>query len=327
MSNSNRKGQPARSGKQASPFADRRVIILIVLVVAAIAYFVYGWWSDRAEREIARNKLVTVLSEELEKREPSADDLSTLMAGILKLPDAATASDLLALQARVALVRGRPERAEDLFGAIAANPSATAEERSLGARILLALHAGFGGDIVEAKTMLEQAMAMAESAYAQTKDVHDLFCAWQAASRLWDPRARELADQLKANHAASPESQVVQIRKDFDPVRDGQAVMNLDRELRSSPAELRAMQTIATVADNDVPAALKNAEQHLLLAPGAPCVRIALAYVLHVCASGHPEGSEDRAGFAARRDQQLDWLDKRAPDEERAKWAPMRQLR
>lgn len=325
MSNSQSTGPSRKSGSKASLFADRRFLALIVMIVGVAGYYAFVSWSENQERAMVRSKLLsaTYFGED----GPSSDELSRLMAGITKLPDASTATDLLAAQARIELQRGRPERAEKLFGAVASNPAASADERSLGARIVLALHEGFGGDLVEAKTMLERVLQMSESAYAETDDVADLFRAWQAAKRVWDPRAMELAVQLKAEHGESRESGLAQLSTSFEPVRDSDAVEQLVAEFKARPAELRAMQAIVMVHKGDLPGALREAEQDLLVSSGTPCVRIALAYVLHACASGHAAGSADRDVFVGRRDEQLDWLDKRAPVETRAKWAPMRQLR
>lgn len=327
VSKSKSTGQSGKPGKKASPFADRRVIALVILVVAIAGYYIFGWWSDNQALAAARGKLLSDTAAELQKDQPSSDVLSKLMAGMVRLPDASTASDLLAAQARIELHRRRPERADKLFGAIASSPTASAAHQSLGARILLAKHEGFGGDKVVAKTMLEQVLMMSERAYGETRDVHDLFRAWQAATRLWDSRSGDLSGQLQANHAETPQSQLAQLNKEFEPVRDRQAVAELLVDFTTPPAELRAMQTIVTVHNDDIPGALSDAEKHLIASPGIPCVRIALAYVLHICARGHSEESADRAVFVKRRNQQLDWLDARAPVDKRAKWDPMRQLR
>ncbi len=327
VSKSKSTGQSGKTDKKASPFADRRVIALAVLIVAIAGYYIFGWWSGGQARAAARSKLVSDTVAELQKDQPASDKLSKLMAGIARLPDALTASDLLAAQARIELHRGRPERAENLFGAIAASPTASAEDQSLGSRILMAKHEGFGGDKVQAKTMLEQVLIMSERAYGETRDVQDLFRAWQAATRLWDSRSGELAGQLQANHAESPESLLAQLSKNFEPVSDRDVVAQLIVDFATQPAELRAMQTIVTVHNDDLPGALSDAQSHLIASAGTPCVRIALAYVLHICATGHPAESADRTVFVNRRNVQLDWLDARAPVEKRAKWQPMRQLR
>lgn len=326
VSKSKAQGPSGKSGKKASPFADRRVIGLLVVLVGIGGYYLYGWWSEGAARAAARQKLLTNTWAELEKEVPSADALSRLMAGMQRQPDAAMAEDLLMAQAEIELFRGRAERADKLFGAIAASPTASAAQRSLGARILIRKHEGFGGDKVEAKTMLEQVLTMSESAYAETRDVKDLFRAWQAAARLWDARTGDLAGQLRAAHADSPESRLAQLQPVFEPLRDRQTVAELVVDFDKVPDELRAMQTIVTASNEDVAGALKAAELHQLASPGTPCVRIALAFVLHICATGNPEGSADRAAFVSRRNQLLDWLDERAPEDKRV-WTKMRALK
>ena len=318
-------GPAGSSGKKPSPFADRRVIVLIALLVGIAGYYGYSWWADGAARAESRQKLLADTRAELDKEKPDRDTLSQLMARVGKLPDASTAKDLLAAQAEIELVRNRPVKADLLFGSIATGPSATATDRSLGSRILLAKHQGFGGDVVEARTMLQQAMTMAELAYADSHNVKDLFRAWQASIRLWDERSKDLAQQLAAGHAESPASQVAELNEDFDPLRDASKVADLIVDFAVLPDELRAMQTIVILRRGEVPAALAAAEQHLVEAPGVPGVRFVAAFVLHACA--HTEEPADRAAFVQRRNVQLDWLDQHVPPGVPKKWESMRELR
>lgn len=324
MASSKSNGPPGKPGRKPSPFADRRVILLIAVLVGIAGYYGYRWWVDGAARSAAREQLIADTRKELSKDQPDRDVLSKLMARMTRLTDASTSSELLSAQAGIELVRGRAEKADALFGAIAASPTASPEDRSLGARILLAKHAGFGGDVVQARTMLQRAMVMAETAYSSTQDVKDLFRAWQAASRLWDDRAAELAKQLKANHAATPESRLVELNENF--LADKAKVADLVIDFVTPPAELRAMQTLVKlILDKDLPAALESAEQQLNIHPGVPAVRFVLAMVLHGCVIGHAKDSPDRASFVNRRNAQLDWLDQRIPVGQPKKWAAMRE--
>ena len=78
-----------------------------------------------------------------------------------------------------------------------------------------------------------------------------------------------------------------------------------------------------------IPEAKERAERDLNRFAGVAGVRYVLAIVLHACALGNPEGSIDRATFVQRRDQQLDWLEQRAPETEslRRQWQQMRSVR
>ena len=96
-----------------------------------------------------------------------------------------------------------------------------------------------------------------------------------------------------------------------------------------APAELAALVTFVALQRGKVPEALARAEKDLNRFAGVGGVRYVLAIVLHACALGSPGGSLDRASFVQRRDQQLDWLEERAPATEslRRQWQQMRAVR
>ncbi|MFT4513800.1 MAG: hypothetical protein ACI89X_000870 [Planctomycetota bacterium] len=314
-------GTPA--GKP-SLFADRRIIILIALVVGIAGWYGYQSWRAGADRDAVRSKLLADTATQLAKDTPDRDELSKLMARLGRQPDSSTSVDLLAPQAEIELVRGRPERAETLFGSIASSPGALPADQRLGSRILLAVHEGFGGNVVEANTMLQQVQSMAEVAYGDSGDVNDLFRAWQASIRLWDPRAAGYATQLQANHGDSPQNRLAQLNEDFKPKRDKQLVDDLLVDFLKAPAELRAMKTIVMLQGGDVPGALKVAEQHVNETPGVQAVRVVAAFVLHACVAGSKADSADETDFIRRRNVHLDWLDKRVPADQEKTWSRMR---
>jgi hypothetical protein len=327
MASSLRTGPAGSPAGKPSPFADRRIIILIALVVGVVGFYGFQSWRVGAERAVIRSKLLMATASELAEETPDRDALSKLMARIRRLSDSSVSVELLALQAEIELVRGRPDRADVLFGSIASSPDALPADLRLGSRILLAKHAGFGGEVVEANTMLQQVQSMAEAAYGDSRDVKDLFRAWQASIRLWDSRAADFAKQLKANHGEAPESRLAQLNEHFVAQRDQQLVADLLIDFTKVPAELRAIQTIVTLQGGDVPSARKDAEQHVIETPGVPGVRLVAAVVLHACAVGSAPESADRAVFVKRRNVHLDWLDKRAPADQEKKWDAMRQVR
>jgi hypothetical protein len=326
MASSLKNGPEGNSAGKSAPI-DRRIIILIVIVVGVAAFYGYQAWQARVERDLVRSKLLLATASELKAETPNRDALSKLMAQIRRLPDSSISAELLAPQAEIELIRGRADRADELFGSIANSPDALPADLRLGSRILLAKHADFGGDVVEANTMLQQAQSMAEVAYGDSRDVEDLFRAWQASVRLWDPRSAEFAGQLKANHSESPESRLAQLNENFVADRDQQLVADLLVDFSKVPAELRAIKTIVTLQSGDVPSARKDAEQHVIEAPGVPGVRLVAAVVLHACAAGSAAESADREVFVTRRNGHLDWLDKRAPSDQEKTWGAMRQLR
>lgn len=290
-----------------------------MLVVVATAFYGYQWWQEGAARSAHRSKLLADTQTELAKAEPSNDMLSELMAGLVKLPGASTSSELLAAQAEIHLRRGRAERADKLFGALAASPTALPEDQRLGARILLKKHETFGGDAVDAQTMLQQAMSMAEAAYADSQDVADLFRAWQASIRLWSDRQKEFTSELQSGHADTPQGRLAALNASFQPAQHATDVADLmldfgNLDAADLPAELRAMHIIVTLQKGNVPKALKVAETDLNRSPGVPAIRFVAAFVLHGCAMGSAADSPDRASFKRRRDTQIAWLQQRAPE-------------
>ncbi|MEC7724625.1 MAG: hypothetical protein VYD05_03845, partial [Planctomycetota bacterium] len=138
------------------------------------------------------------------------------------------------------------------------------------------------------------------------------------------------ADQLAAAHPDSREHRLVALSQSFDPVRDAVAVEDLVIDFGDdAPAELSALETFVALQRGRIPEAKERAERDLNRFAGVAGVRYVLAIVLHACALGNPEGSIDRATFVQRRDQQLDWLEQRAPETEslRRQWQQMRSVR
>jgi hypothetical protein len=175
--------------------------------------------------------------------------------------------------------------------------------------------------------MLQQTMAFAAAAYADGHDADDLLIGWLAANRLPDAeREKNFAEQLRADHAASPGARLAQCKQSFRLDMPLAEITSLRAEFAQPPAELDAMQTALVLQQGDLRGAVAIAEPALQRAPGVDSVRHITAIVFHACVKGHPESPEERAAWAARRDAQLDWLDAHAlpDDERRAVWAAMR---
>ncbi len=330
MSTPHSEGRPGASGARGAGGAKRLLLPAVFLLLIAGVDGVQ-WWQESADRAADRLQLMADTREELGKEKPDRDRLGELMARLTQLPDAATAPDLLAAQAEIELLRGRPERAERLFGALAASPGATAAQQRLGARILIARQDSFGGDAASMQSMLQQVVTFSERAYADGGDARDAFRSWQGCKRLWDHAgAQRFAQQLAGDHAESKEHRLVALAANFDPSRDASALDDLLVDFDDPPpAELAALRTFGTLNRGDVPGALRQAEKDLNRCGGVGGVRYVLAIVLHACTLGSPEGSLDRAEFARRRDAQLTWLEERAPAGEalRQQWRQMRALR
>lgn len=321
-------GQPARR----SPLGDRRVFLLLALVLAVAGPYAFLSWQEGASRVARRSQLLSEVQAELAAESPDMDRLGDLMAGLMMLDDAETAADLLSARAEIQLLRGRAERAYRLFGQVADSPGASPAEQRLGARIQLARQDSFAGDAAAAQGMLEQVITFSSRAYEEGGGAAaDAFRAWQACKRLWShERAAGFAGKLAASHPESKEHRLVALTTSFDPVRDQVAVKDLAIDFGDrAPAELAALEIATTLQSGAVPAALKLAERGLNRFAGVGGVRFSLAIVLHACTLGKDPGSFDRASFASRRDEQLDWLQARAPAGEalRAQWQQMRAVR
>ena len=150
--------RPGDPRGKASPLADRRVQVILALLVLVGGWFAFDAWRAASERAERRQQLLRDTRNELIQDQPDADRLGRFMADLNALPDADTSPEVLALRAEIELSRGRPERAYRLFGARAELPSAPAADQRLGSRILLARHEAFAGDRGLADTMLREAI-------------------------------------------------------------------------------------------------------------------------------------------------------------------------
>jgi hypothetical protein len=101
MAPSSSLGTAGKPAKKPSPFADRRILVLIALVVGIAGFYGFQSWRAGANRDAARSKLLAATVSELAKDAPDRDVLSKLMARLVRLPNASTSSALLAPQAAV----------------------------------------------------------------------------------------------------------------------------------------------------------------------------------------------------------------------------------
>ncbi|MCA8948406.1 MAG: hypothetical protein KDE27_02820, partial [Planctomycetes bacterium] len=125
-----------------SRLSSPALLVPVVLILAALAWFGYQYYAGVAARAADRARLLEHIAIELAKERPDSSELSRLVARIEEFPDHATAADLLGARARIELERGRPERAVELFLPVATSPAASAADRGLAAQMLLARHAG-----------------------------------------------------------------------------------------------------------------------------------------------------------------------------------------
>lgn len=285
------------------------VTIPVVLALAAAGAWAFVVWQETADAATARARVLADVDAALSKRPLDSGELARCTALLQKLPDNDTARDLLAAAARVELARDRPERADHLFGAVAAAPGATAAEQALGARILLRLHEVGAADGPRSAGVLQQVMTMGDAAYRERRDAGDLLCVWQAAERAGNyARSNEVAKELAANHAGAPETKFVQFAVAFDAGLGVAAVDAAAADLSPPPVEAAAMRAFAALQKQDLPGAVAIVDASLPRGAGVGVVRWAAAVVFHACALGSAEGSPERARWVERRNTQVDWV-------------------
>ncbi len=322
--------KPERRAANARSRRSTGLLVTIVLVVGAIAAFGVQQWRVSAAASAARADLLSRIDAATRKAAIDGNELSQLVAQLHKLPDHETARDLLAAHARIELVRGRPERAFELFGNHALQPGATAAEQSLLVRMLLRMEAPGRADVTAEQGLLKQALGAAESAYATTQDPEDAFGAWLAASRLSDPdAATRTLDALRSRHESSPFAKFAALAAKFDPERDGSELAELASEVPPQLPEVDAMQLLVVLQRGDLEGASAAAEQALGRGAGVPAVRWAAALAFHASALSHAAGTPGRAAWLERRDTQLDWLFSRSPanDPRRERWRALQSQR
>jgi hypothetical protein len=293
------------------------VLVPVVLLVLAAA----GWgvlaWLDAQRDARDREQLLADVEAATAKEPLDSGELSRLTAQLRKLPAHDTAPELLAAAARIELARDRPERANELFGALASRPGAPPRDQGLGARILLRLQETDPSGSGVASGMLRQVIELAQASYRASRDPRDLLRVWQAASRAnEDARASEAITQLSADHADSPEARFATFAGRFRPDNGVAAVQRAADGITPPPVEAAAMMAWAQLQANDLAAATATVEAALARAPGVGTVRLAAAFVFHAHVPGQPEGSPERASWVARRDAQITWLQRQEPRNE-----------
>lgn len=319
--------------KPHSKRARRTSPVVIVAIAAPILiglYYGVMWWRGVAAAAAHRESLLAEATAVLAADAPDANELSRLMAAIDKLPDADSAADLLAAAARIELVRGRPERADARFGAVAASPTASPADQRLGAMILLRRAERESAEAAVHSGWLRQVAAYAQRAYDDSADAADLLMVWLARKRLGEhTAAAAVATTLQAAHADSAAAQLVALATAFRPEDGVRPIDHVARQFPVPPPEIEAMRVVVALQQRDLAGALGRAETMLLQAPGVFAVRQSAALVFHAAVTANAEGTAERAGFVERRDAQLDWLVARAPADEplRRVWDGWRGLR
>ncbi|MCC7396077.1 MAG: hypothetical protein IT455_03320 [Planctomycetes bacterium] len=299
------------------------------LVIAAVAapiliglYYGLMWWRGVAAASEQRRQVVAEATEALAAEVPDENVLSRLMAALDKLPDADSAADLRAIAARIELVRGRPERADARFGAVAASPAATAADQRLGALILLRRAERESAEAAVHSGWLRQVAAYAQRAYDDGREPADLLMVWLARERLGEhAAATAVAATLQAAHADSAAAQLAALATAFRSEDGVRPIDQVARQFPVPPPEIEAMRVVVALQQRDLAGALSRAETLLLQAPGVFAVRQSAALVFHAAVLASAEGAAERAGYVERRDAQLDWLAARAPADE-----PQRQV-
>lgn len=317
--------QPSQRRRRLPPL----VLVAFLAPVVLGGYYGVQWWRGLAAAAEQRAKVLTEVDVELAKETPDENALSRLMAALDKLPDAGVAADLRAANARVELARGRPERADAVFGAVAGSPTASPAEQRLGAEILLRRAEAESPEVAVRAGWLRQAAAMAQRGYDDGHGAGDLFMVWLARLRLGERApGKEVGAALQSAHGDSREAKFVQLVNTFQPSVGLGPIEDVAERFPRPPAELDAMRVMVALEQRDLRGAIDLAEKLLARAPGVFAVRQAAATVFHALVLSSPAGDAARTGYVARRDAQLDWLSAQAPDDEplRKAWSEWRKV-
>jgi hypothetical protein len=325
--------QPQTAGPNPSPNmtnATRPGLVPILAIAGVLLFGGGGFWiwsqirhsqAHAAQREAALAATTAALTQ----RPVDADAIGRCVASLRKIVGFDDDRELRAAEAQLELARDRAEVAEERFVSLAAEPGASIAEQRLAARILLRRHEADLGD--RAAGALANVFGYSSAAYQADRRPADLLRAWQAAERLGrSDDAKRCAADLARDHAGSAEHRFVAAAMAFGANTGIAEAEQSLAGLEDVPAEFAAMAAQAQLLAGDVPAAVRTVDAALARSPGLALVRTVAANVFHACALGSAAGSADRATWAARRDAQLDWLE-RLPDLADERRAFLRSLR
>lgn len=292
-----------------APWRRAAVLVPAALLLLGGAAFAFVQFRAAAGAAEARARLLADVDAAAAKDPVDGDELQRLMTQLKKLEDGETSAEVLAARARIHLARDQAEAAWKVFGSVATAPSADARAQGLGARILLRVNAAGIADGALAVGQLEEVVRLAEASYRESHAPDDLLRAWLAAERAGEhERSAGFARQLAADHAEAPECAYVAFAAAFDPGKGVAAVDKAAQGLSPVPVEAQALRALAQLKANDLEGATRTAEQALAHGGGVGDVRWAAAVAFHFRVLASPEGSEERAGWAQRRDEQLAWI-------------------
>lgn len=310
--------------------ATRPGLVPILAIAGVLLFGGGGFWvwslirhsqAHAAQREAALAATTAALAQ----RPVDADAIGRGVASLRKIEGFDDDRELRAAEAQLELARDRAEVAEERFVSLAAEPGASIAEQRLAARILLRRHEADLGD--RAAAALANVFGYSNAAYQADRRPADLLRAWQAAERLGrNDDAKRCAADLARDHAGSAEHRFVAAAMAFGANTGIAEAEQSLAGLEDVPAEFAAMAAQAQLLAGDVPAAVRTVDAALARSPGLALVRTVAANVFHACALGSAAGSSDRATWAARRDAQLDWLE-RLPDLADERRAFLRSLR
>jgi hypothetical protein len=296
-----------------------------ILLVGGGGFWIWSQIRQSQAHAAQREAVLAATTAALAKRPIDADAIGRCVASFRKVAGFDDDRELRAAEAELELARDRADVAEERFVALAAEPGASIAEQRLAARILLRRHEADLGD--RAAAALANVFGYSNAAYQADRRPADLLRAWQAAERLGrNDDAKRCAADLARDHAGSAEHRFVAAAMAFGADTGIAEAEQSLAGLEDVPAEFAAMAAQAQLVAGDVPAAVRTVDAALARSPGLALVRTVAANVFHAWALGSAAGSADRATWAARRDAQLDWLE-RLPDLADERRAFLRSLR
>lgn len=290
--------------------AQPTLVIAGVLLLAAVATFVYLRLGAARAREAALVQLLADVTAEVDKQRPDGSELSRLVTRLQQTSGAGGDHRLELALARIDRVRGRLQDAWQRLQPLMAGATSLAELREA-SQVLLALHAQRGD-----RELARRALGFALAAYGAGGTAADLLRAWQAAYRT---RAKEdltqLSQRMQAEQAGSAEARLIGALERLD--QDLAAVPaaeleGLTADFAEEPIELGLARAIVRIQGGRTADAVRLLDELSQRGPALVDVRHYAAVALLALAQEPGVPAEEVARHLSRARAHLEWLRKNA---------------
>ena len=297
----------------------RQQLTLAIVVLVAIGTGVWYLMQGSREREARIARIEGDYAIERGREKAGDRQYSPIVARIRKEPEFEKEPRLVRILARILHERGDDLEAWDVFGGFADELSdPLPEDASLGADILIRLHAAKGGNEYarRARVLLQLVI---EADTEEELEARALFRSWQCSFRLMQEEARKAsAEQLGLDHGGTREERVVQVveKSLADPksVPDSDLLDLARRWSPEAPVELLLVRVSVAITAGELDPAIAQLEEITRRAPAIVPVRytamIAYGMWLNQAAQDDPRLEERRRKL----ESELRWLAQNHPD-------------